>query len=178
MSKDIIYREDAIKALYKYSFVSKDVIEREIKAIPSADIDLSEYSDKLWKNAYERGKADGAMIYGNEHNCIMTIFGECSYAETGCGDCAIVEKVRKALSADRPQEWIPCSERLPRARKSVLLAVNHKCGDWVGEGCYWETTDNHIIWKGYRWNATYWDDEIIAWMPLPEPWKGATDGNK
>jgi len=37
MSKDTIYREDAIKALYKYRFVSKGVIEREIKAIPSAD---------------------------------------------------------------------------------------------------------------------------------------------
>ena len=34
---DLIRREDAIKALYKYSFVSKDVIEKEIKAIPSAD---------------------------------------------------------------------------------------------------------------------------------------------
>ena len=67
--------------------------------------------------------------------------------------------------------WIPVSERLPRARESVLLAVNHKYGNWVGEGCYWETTDNHIIWKGYRWNATYWDDEIIAWMPLPKPYR-------
>ena len=34
--KDTIYREDAIKALYKYSFVSKAVIEKEINAIPSA----------------------------------------------------------------------------------------------------------------------------------------------
>lgn len=34
---DLIRRQDAIKALYKYSFVSKDVIEREINAIPSAD---------------------------------------------------------------------------------------------------------------------------------------------
>ncbi len=34
---DLIERAEAIKALYKYSFVSKDVIEREIKAIPSAD---------------------------------------------------------------------------------------------------------------------------------------------
>ena len=55
---DLIKREDAIKALYKYSFVSKDVIEKEINAIPSADTDISEYSDRLWKNAYERGKAD------------------------------------------------------------------------------------------------------------------------
>lgn len=37
MNKDLIKREDAIKALYKYSFVSKDVIEKEINAIPSAD---------------------------------------------------------------------------------------------------------------------------------------------
>lgn len=59
---DLIKREDAIKALYKYSFVSKDIIEREIKAIPSVDIphsdDWEKYSDKLWKTAYERGKAD------------------------------------------------------------------------------------------------------------------------
>lgn len=34
---DLIRRSDAIKALYKYSFVSKDIIEREINAIPSAD---------------------------------------------------------------------------------------------------------------------------------------------
>ena len=34
---DLIERTEAIKALYKYSFVSKDVIEKEIKAIPSAD---------------------------------------------------------------------------------------------------------------------------------------------
>lgn len=37
MSEDLIKREDVIEALYKYSFVSKDVIEKEINAIPSAD---------------------------------------------------------------------------------------------------------------------------------------------
>lgn len=34
---DLIKKSDAIKALYKYGFVSKNVIEREINAIPSAD---------------------------------------------------------------------------------------------------------------------------------------------
>lgn len=64
--------------------------------------------------------------------------------------------------------WIPCSERLPVARRSVVLSTK----DWTGEGCYWETTEYHVIWKGYRWNATFWDDEVIAWMPLPEPYEG------
>ena len=111
---DLIKREDAIKAVeecLKLLARPRYTVKTAIEAIPSVDIphndDWEEYSNKLWKNAYERGKADGAMIYGNEHNCIMTIFGECSYAETGCGDCAVVEKVRKALSADRPQgEWV------------------------------------------------------------------------
>ena len=42
---DLIEREDAIKALYKYSFVSKDIIEREINAIPSADRPQGEWID-------------------------------------------------------------------------------------------------------------------------------------
>ena len=42
---DLIRREDAIKALYKYSFVSKDIIEREINAIPSADRPRGEWID-------------------------------------------------------------------------------------------------------------------------------------
>ena len=56
-----------------------------------------------FSTAVEVAYIQSEVIHGNEHNCIMTIFGECSYSETGCGDCAVVEKVRKALSADRPQ---------------------------------------------------------------------------
>ena len=32
--------------------------EEKLLALPPAQPDLSEYSDKLWKNAYERGKAE------------------------------------------------------------------------------------------------------------------------
>ena len=52
---DLIERAEAIKALYKYSFVSKDVIEREIKAIPSAptiktkQIKYYDDDEKVWK---------------------------------------------------------------------------------------------------------------------------------
>lgn len=66
------------------------------------------------------------------------------------------------------RQYIPVSERLPKARQSVILSTK----EWTGEGCYWETTEHHVIWKGYRWNATYWDDEVLAWMPLPQPYKG------
>lgn len=76
------------------------------------------------------------------------------------------EAFDKAIEALEWQ-WIPVSEGLPNARQSVILSTK----EWMGEGCYWETTEHHVIWKGYRWNATYWDDEVIAWMPLPKPYK-------
>ena len=78
----------------------------------------------------------------------------------------VIETISELDESPEPH-WIPVTEKLPKQRESVIISVNAKYGNWVGEGCYWETTENHVIWKGYRWNATYWDDEIIAWMPLP-----------
>ena len=60
--------------------------------------------------------------------------------------------------------WIPVSERLPEIRQHVLcqcrgknylvLRLNHK-GDWE---CIYPRT-------------TYMQSFVIAWMPLPEPYK-------
>ena len=88
---------------------------------------------------------------------------------------SLIVAVQLAFESLSEPHWIPVKERLPKPRESVVISVNGKYGDWIGEGCYWETTENHVIWKGYRWNATYWDDEIIAWMPLPKPYKGVTE---
>jgi hypothetical protein len=82
-----------------------------------------------------------------------------------------VDALNGLPSAQPEPRWIPCSERLPEARRSVILSTKN----WTGEGCYWETTAHHVIWKGYRWNVTYWDGEVIAWMPLPEPYKEGAD---
>ena len=42
---ELIRRNDAIEALYKYNFVTKEVIEREIMDIPSADRPRGEWID-------------------------------------------------------------------------------------------------------------------------------------
>ena len=64
--------------------------------------------------------------------------------------------------------WIPCSERLPNGGHNVLMC--RKNGT-VGEGCY-----HSIIgeWSQFRWNAIGVKD-VIAWMPLPEPYGGESD---
>lgn len=57
---DLISRQAAIEALKRAEALTRafgyhHVIET-IRELPTAD--LSEYSDKLWKTAYERGKAE------------------------------------------------------------------------------------------------------------------------
>lgn len=82
-----------------------------------------------------------------------------------------IEDIRTLPSADRPKgEWIPCSERLPAYGEDVLISIGGYCN--VG----------HIVSvneeEQYNWYFSGWyhlPNDVDAWMPLPEPWKGADD---
>ena len=74
-------------------------------------------------------------------------------------------------SADRPQEWIPCSERLPEESGMYFCTCN-------------DGYDNRTTFVKYqkrfsKWDLTgtrsYWG--VIAWMPLPEPYDGSKNEN-
>ena len=90
--------------------------------------------------------------------------GACAYETIECYEAR--KAIRALPSADRPQEWIPCSERLPNEKEVVLITNdkgNVRFGQFRGtHGKYW-------IWK----NNTL--ETVLAWMPLPKPWKGADD---
>lgn len=47
----------------------------------------------------------------NQGNCVLTMFGECSYNETGCSDCKVKQTIRIALE-DEPKKgkWITCKD--------------------------------------------------------------------
>ena len=87
-------------------------------------------------------------------------------------------------SADRPQEWIPCSERLPEEK------------EWIGTKKFGTTISDKVLVtfesRGKRFvkpihfqngelggmdkhtmDAVYGEWQVVAWMPLPKPWKGA-----
>lgn len=51
------YPSKCYRNLNEYAF-AKGLAELGLKSVPSAQPDISEYSDKLWRNAYERGKRD------------------------------------------------------------------------------------------------------------------------
>lgn len=80
-----------------------------------------------------------------------------------------------AIKALEEPQWIPCSERLPEDDVYVLLTVrimddsyNHV--PFILTGC--------ISWNQQCWWCAHDDDckdaniDVMAWMPLPEPWRG------
>ena len=83
-----------------------------------------------------------------------------------CGEWLDAIELAKIAIALQSQKWIPCSERLPK---------KPECGE-----------NGYIVQKkrvaepfSAYWNDERWTNEdddvvdgVIAWMPLPEPYKG------
>ena len=75
------------------------------------------------------------------------------------------------------QQWIPCTpETMPKESGQYIITVKYKHFSDEYEDIYSE----HGHWDGKKWDTFYfghWGDveDIIAWMPLPEPYKGGTE---
>lgn len=78
---------------------------------------------------------------------------------------------------DLPSEprWISVGERLPKEEKMhywVCTDTGYQCQ------CRW-TNDVYGLGASDRWEWKIFDipqyQKVVAWMPLPEPWKGEED---
>lgn len=95
-------------------------------------------------------------------------------ADEACWDlCDKLNYVPAIEEKDEPH-WIPVTERLPEGIDQAIVQTN---GGAIHEAFYKGKNDyGHEVWMRLDGDI-YWDDEVVAWMPLPEPFKGVTDGN-
>ena len=75
-------------------------------------------------------------------------------------------------SAQPEQRWIPCSERMPKKADGeywVCTDTGYQCQ------CRW-TDDVYGLGSSGEWAWKIFDipqySHVIAWMPLPKPWRG------
>ena len=84
----------------------------------------------------------------------------------------IGEMLRDLPSAQPEQRWIPCSERLPEDGEKhywVCTDTGYQCEcRWTNINHFW--TDLTTDWHWHIMDIPQYS-AIIAWMPLPEPWK-------
>lgn len=156
MSEELIRRRDAIDVIHSYW-------KGEINKLPVTD---SEYGEVIEEDCY-------TIL---EHNKELST------------------RIKAVPTADRPQgEWIPCSERLPEVHEepyyadheAILYESDHvltccKCGKGfvyaIGTVIHDEVCDSYEWSDLYDYADCVIDDmQVLAWMPLPKPWKGADD---
>ena len=96
------------------------------------------------------------------------------YKSSGTGTAL---KALKALPSAQPeQRWFPCSERLPEVGKDVMVCYDFKghrsvlIGVLYGDEKFHGYDDEYLTPEGRKYR------KAVAWMPLPEPWRGEQDG--
>lgn len=106
---------------------------------------------------------------------------ECNCSECGKQKVMAVDDLKYLpMFEERPTgEWIPVSERLPEDMQRVLIWYEYyRYGDY---NCMYQTYGFGYVcdgkWSPFINGETGWQDaRIIAWMPLPEPYKEAENG--
>ena len=118
-------------------------------------------------------------MYCDDTECINEHLDRC----LACADehRQLAEWLKELKHLREQPRWIPCNERLPENETRVLTTIKipnriaRVRSGWYDSGFFpndhsgFFHNDNGDVWK-----AT--DMEVVAWMPLPEPYKAESEG--
>ena len=143
------------------------------------------YKDKAWKSyRHEDGEycfgggwfivgidtPEGSYTYHYE-NKYWDMFDCIDLPRGKHWDGHTEEDAETRLMSLEPERWIPCSERLPEEDGQYLITVKY-----VHVDGYDDIYAEHGEWTDGKWDMFCFGhcgkvENIIAWMPLPEPYQ-------
>lgn len=164
---NLMRKEQTMSAIDR-DIVIKKYINPDIEKFHNSDVKI--VLENLKQNILKMPSADrpqkklaeALAPYTTRENLIIADAESKGYAEG----------FKDGLEADRPQgEWILCSEKLPEYRKTVLISTF-----WGVKTGFLDSTEAYgDFWEVIEDDATTAPNNVYAWMPLPEPYKGADD---
>ena len=153
-----------VRSLRTYEVIDETINVTDIEHLPPAQPDhIAEVSKKVGDDLISRqaaiDAADRADYTGLAVEDVKKVTDE------------VVKELKQLPSVQPEPQWIPCSERLPKDRRQVLVYarnVHYALAKYdemrEADGTYkkqWVTFD---AWKPYHTIK-----DVIKWMPLPEP---------
>ena len=181
--KDSLTIHDSRGAEYLCSAVTMDGVNRILSDLPSVQ------PEHLVKES-------GNLVNGLVNDCISrqaaidAVCEYCKYCEYFYNEKVIqsikeipsaqpdmsgnMSGTQKELKCTETHDWIPVTERLPEDACQCIVTAKVKHVDNYPD----YEVDTADFADGIFTTANSWwgVESIIAWMPLPEPWKGEQDG--
>ena len=180
--------EEAIEALTSKdvcnSGIMLEALEMAIKALEqersrSAEITqyrhdcekLMEENERL-KKALEQEPCEDAIsrqavidIIKSLHNANPSYWNTCDVVDRECA----LDEITALPSVQPKSEWFPVSERLPEDLQRVLVTIERYNGDKVVRvaeyyGRIFQIKENREQWE-------VGEKGLLAWMPIPQPYK-------
>ena len=86
-----------------------------------------------------------------------------------------IDDIYKLPLVEPTRKWISCSERLPKERGMYIVTEKvFSVDDRKHTGRFNLMTEQVEFNNGKWWRASFY--EVIAWMPLPEPYRAEMEG--
>ena len=96
-----------------------------------------------------------------------------SFRKLPYSDKSRVDEIDNCIAAlvnlSTVHQWIPCSERLPEEDGLEVMFCSRRGRVHIGK---YHDDASLNRWFSYRDKIRFMNDEVTAWMQLPEPYKG------
>ena len=141
-----------------------DLIDRQA-AIDSMTNTLWHYPNECYRNLKEYEFAKGLSELGLKSVPSAQPYTEAEIQKIQDLEQAEIQKAYELGKLDAESRWIPCSEKLPEYSGRYLVSVLDGIDRRTTVAPYHPQSRTRSL----TGRMAYW--KVIAWMPLPEPYK-------